>query len=201
MKKGLAIIALGALLYGSNLIDANMYIKTKEFDKAMKILKPEAKKGNKQAQLLLGKLYFERKETATDFTLAHKWLIESKKRANYELGTLYLYGLGVERDTAKGLRLLSLSKNPAVDLEMAKLYLEGDILPKDPEKGFRLLRKSAEEDKNPEACYQLGMLYIKGNIPDIQGKDKAAVYIKRAADKGHKDALEAWNRYELWKFK
>ena len=83
-----------------------MAIRTQDFARAVSILKPLAKKGDKQAQYQLAVLYSNGQGITEDPVKAAQWMLKSArqgyKRAQYTMGVFYEEGAGVKtnRDQA-----------------------------------------------------------------------------------------------------
>ena len=89
----------------ATLADAKIAIRTQNFDKAVSILKPLAKKGDKEAQYQLAVMYGNGQGTAVDPAKAAEWMLKSARqgyeRAQYSMGVLYEEGAGVKIDRSK----------------------------------------------------------------------------------------------------
>jgi TPR repeat protein len=111
VKPFLTIVCITFLLVftveAATLSDAKMAIRTQNFDKAVSILKPLAKKGDKQAQYQLAVMYSNGQGTAEDPAKAAQWMMKSArqgyKRAQYSMGVLYEEGTGVKKDRKKAI--------------------------------------------------------------------------------------------------
>ena len=89
----------------ATLSDAKMAIRTRDFSKAVKILEPLSRKGDKEAQYHLAVMYRNGQGTRKDVKKAAFWLKKSAaqgyERAQYSLGVLYEEGIGVNKDLVK----------------------------------------------------------------------------------------------------
>ena len=101
----LLVFTAEAATQNATLDDAKLAIRTQDFAKAASILKPLAKKGDKQAQYQLAVLYRNGQGAKKDPDKAFLWMKRSAnqgyKRAQYSLGTLYEAGVGVKVNADK----------------------------------------------------------------------------------------------------
>lgn len=117
------------------------------------------------------------------------------KRATYELGFCYYYGIGVERDLKTAIEYYEASANAGCEdamIELANCYLRGIGTCKRVDKAIDLLEKCADRD-NAYACYLLGDIYTYG--PDLDGfyvndvaTKKAKRYYEKSARLGYTEA-------------
>jgi len=97
VKQSLTILWLTLLLAFSveaaTLSDAKIAIRTQNFSKAVSILKPLAKKGDKEAQYHLAVMYRNGQGTQENPAKSAHWMDQSArqgyKRAQFSLGVLY----------------------------------------------------------------------------------------------------------------
>jgi TPR repeat protein len=86
----------------ATLDDAKLAIRTQDYARAVTILKPLARKGDKQAQYQLAVLYKNGLGIKKNPKNSAYWMDKSArqgyKRAQYSLGTLYEEGVGVKKD-------------------------------------------------------------------------------------------------------
>lgn len=128
--------------------------------------------------------------------------------SQYFLGLYYYYGSlktfnksipDIPIDKAKGIYWLSLAaENNDLDAmnSLGLIYMSQG---KDEEiKAFLLFKKSAEEG-NTQAYLNLGICYNAG-IGTLIDKTKAAYWVKKAYENGDNEAINIWNKYNLWKY-
>ena len=104
MRRYITIVCITFLLVftaeAATLDDAKLAIRTQDFARAAKILKPLARKGDKQAQYQMAVLYRNGQGIKENPKNAAYWLDKSArqgyKRAQYLLGTFYEDGVGVK---------------------------------------------------------------------------------------------------------
>ena len=100
--------------FAGALDDAKYAIKQRNYPKAVRLLHPLAKKGDRVAQYHLGILIRNGQGTKQNPRLAAKWLEYSSKRgydkAQYALGVMYLDGNGVPQSESKAKKLLKRKK-------------------------------------------------------------------------------------------
>ena len=82
-------------------------------DKGLSILRQACDNGNSQACLALGSEYISGKYVATDYQEGAAYILKSAKMGNchaqYIVGTLYLYGIGLHQDSARAVHWLEIA--------------------------------------------------------------------------------------------
>jgi len=119
--------------------------------------------------------------------------------AQARLGHMLLFGLGIARDDAQGVRLLTAAAQadePLAQLWLGSAMLVGRAMPRDPAQAYDWLSRSADGG-NAEALHALGEILFNG-IGRPRDEGRALDYYRRAADKGVAAAQEklaelAWN--------
>ncbi len=148
-------------------------------------------------QFYEGMKYLFGKGVDKDLNMAVYWLNESVKQ-NYPqafgmLASCYLNGQGVEIDKQKGLELLEkgarLDDKESICLLGARCFDE-----KDYPRAIELLERV--KDTHPVAQYIIGNCYLTGTYYDMD-EVKGLEYIKKAADKGFKIAVEKLKALEI----
>lgn len=129
-----------------------------------------AEKGDADAQDFLGRMYYEGKIVAQDYTEALKWFEKAAEEghigAKLEMGKMYYAGLGVGQDIDKAIELISEAAEQGhieAQYGIASLYykgIDGHIEPNH-ERAFHWFKKSAEQGY-VQAQYNLGFMYEKG---------------------------------------
>jgi TPR repeat protein len=186
-------------LFG-NVDEAQILIEKKEFTKAINILKPLALQGDLRANYLLGKAYFERKMTYTDYKFAKKYFeLSNYPNANLYLAKMYKDGLGVKEDIQKSIYYLKELNSPESNYILYKLYSKGELTIKDLKSALNYLKSSAESGYQ-KAQYILGELYLTNNKIVDKNLSLAAKWLKTATNNGCKKSKELWNKYQLWRF-
>lgn len=106
----------------------------------------------------------------------------------YVLGSCYLYGLGIDKDIAKGLALMeeaSLQKNPGASYVLGMAYLQGRYnLKVDSVKAAHYFQL---DDKIGAACCELAKLHHNGSIPGADQHKAYDLWLK-AYGKGHAES-------------
>jgi len=123
------------------------------------------------------------------------------------LGTFYLKGKYVLKNTERGLSLITKAAEQNVasaQNDLGNIYLRNSDVPINYKKAFYWLKKAAEGD-HPSAQVNLGLMYINGHGTRKSLKE-AAYWVGRSYDtyesRGYidEDVLKIWNDYELWKY-
>ena len=93
------------MVEAATLSDAKMAIRTRDFSKAVKILEPLSRKGDKEAQYHLAVMYRNGQGTREDAKKSVYWMNKSAsqgyKRSQYSMGVFYEEGIGVSQDLKK----------------------------------------------------------------------------------------------------
>ncbi len=127
-----------------------------------------------------------------DETLRNKVMkeaAEGRAEAAFELGCMYLYGKGVERNPAKAFeqfRYASQKGHSGAQNNLAFLYDEGTGVVKDPKQAYIWYRCSADAN-NSYALANLGYMYEHGVATIANRKESVHLY-KKAAELGNQTA-------------
>jgi len=162
------------------LLTKNNYTKQDSI-KAIKLLKPCAKKGSSNAQLLLGRLYLQSKKVKyhrKGFKLMKKSAKQNQATSMYELATLYKYGKGCRLNYNKALKWYRKSAklgNEKAIYSMGYMYYKGlGTINQNYTKALQWFQKS----NDPMAYYWLGICYHYGyGVP--QDLNKSLSYFKK----------------------
>lgn len=150
-----------------------------------------AKKGNADAQALLGVMYTQGRGVAKNMEEAGKWLrlaaAADNGRAQYCLGLAYEYGEGVSKDLAEAARWYSkAAKNgsAAAAYNLGVLYADGKGVPQDYKEAFYCFEQASTM---PEGAYNVGVSYYYGRGVK-RDLEEAAKYFRAAAAEGYEPA-------------
>lgn len=171
--------------------------KMEDFRKAEQLLLSEAESGNALVMFELGKLYASEKlgkkdvEKSVAFyqkALQGFLLIEPKTKKikpflQYQIGRMYMKGLGTDLDMPKAITHFQSSAklgNMRAKRIVAMEYISGEYLEQDVDKGISMLTECADSG-DKLSCYKLGKIYLDGKIT-AQDFDKAEKYLL-ASDK------------------
>jgi len=170
----------------------------KNYDEVIKILKKE--KETKEVDFLLGKAYFKRHLTYTDYQLAFQYFMKvNNLQSKYYIAQLYEKGLGVKQDINKAIRYFETSKTPEGYYALANLYMNGKYVLKNPHKAIALLKKSAKVGYSKSQLL-LGKLYLKGVSIIDKDWNEAAKWIYLSAKNGNIEAKKLWDNNRLYRF-
>ena len=197
MKK-IILPLITSFLFASNLDTVMLDLDKQKYDEAIKVLKQQP--NTPQVNFLLGKAYYQRHLTYTDYSLAMKHFKQAKTaKSYYYIAQMYQKGLGVKKNIDEAIRYYKLSDTKEAKYELAKMYVDGKYVLKNPDLALELLKSSAKEGYN-KAQFLLGKLYLNDN--EIVNKDlrKAAKWLYLSAQNGNKEAKELWNKYKVYKF-
>lgn len=170
-------------------------------DEAAAQLIDKAKKGDRYAQYLIGRLYQDGPVLIPDGVEARYWFDQAARQghvsAQYGLGKLLLPDDPEVRDTELAIQWLEYATHHGSDLaahRLGKEYLKGEIVERNTTKAVEYLTQSAEAG-NQYAQYALGKLYL-----DKQDREKAHFWFTQSAAQGNEYAqffLARWDDLKL----
>eukprot|EP01080_Neovahlkampfia_damariscottae_P010988 gene10988-3694_t len=132
--------------------------------RAIELLKNSSKKGNIQATIKLGKLFFEKKEYKKSLDFFKNGSESKSSVCLYYLSFMIMYGLGIEKDEKKAFSLLeksiSINQDPDSLFLMSKYLKEGKGVKKDEKKAFEIC--NSINSKNGEIYYHLALFHLEG---------------------------------------
>jgi len=106
------------------LSDAVRVYDTGDYDQAVKLFTPLAKKGNAEAQYVLGIMYRAGRGVTQDFNEARKWYLLAAEQghpiAQFYLGWIYAKGKGVSKDIIRGYMWLDIAIANTADSDERK---------------------------------------------------------------------------------
>jgi TPR repeat protein len=165
----------------------------KDGDKNFQDLVTKAEKGNADARINLGKLYYHGIGVAKDEKKAVEWFMKAAEQGNavaqYNLGNCYRNGIGVAADekTAVGWFTKAAEQGNAVaQYNLGNCYSNGIGVEIDKKKAISLYTKSAEQG-HAYAQNNLGWCYWHG-FGVAKDAKKAVYWYTKAAEQGNADA-------------
>ena len=174
---------------------ATVWAQSKGIDPA---LLAKANEGDAKSQSLIGEAYlngFSKGEinVPQNFTLAEFWCSKAaeqgEKVAQFDMGILYLHGLGVPQDNGKAADWFLKAANQGyarAQYQLAMLFEEGQGRIQSHALAAVFYRKAAEQN-DADAQFALGLLYDNGNgVP--QDFAQAAIWYRKAAEQGNLEA-------------
>lgn len=158
---------------------------------AAKLLKKLADDGNPLAQCDYGVCLAEGKGVDKDEDAAAEYWQKSADAgfplAAHKLGICYLKGLcGLDKNNDKAFEYFQKASDGGVRESMFNLaycYQEGIGVQSDVKKSIEWMEKAAEA-KMPEACMNMGVLYLFGKNGVAKDEDKGFAFIRNAAEGG-----------------
>jgi len=170
-----------SLSAAADLDSAKRAYQQKDYATAFKELTPLAEKGDADAQLILGKMYWMGQGVLKDPDQAMKWFkasaLQGNADAQFYLGSIYLLP---HTDIAEGVKWLRLSAeqgNQDAQWMLGKTYLQGaKELPRDPVQAEMWLWLAAKDNLE---FYQKGLLAAERQLTPEQiasGKALAAAW-------------------------
>ena len=152
-----------------------------------------ADQNNPEAQLLLGKIYYEGKYVSRDINKSIHYLTLSANQGNtyaqQKLGDIYYEGKCIGRDINKSIHYLTLSanqNNSDAQFILGEIYYEGKYISHDINKSIYYLTLSANQN-NSCAQFVLGIIYYENKYlsRDII---KSIHYLTQSAKQNHSKA-------------
>ena len=166
-------------------------------DEAAAQLIDKAKKGDRYAQYLIGRLYQDGPVLIPDGVEARYWFDQAARQgytpAQYALGKLYLSDDAEVCDPVLGVQWLEYAARNGSNFaayHLGKEYIKGEIVKRDITKAAKYLTQSAEAG-NQYAQYALGKLYL-----DKQDREQAHYWFTQSAAQGNEYAQFFLNRWD-----
>lgn len=182
----------------------------------LKTLEKECENGvAKSCYLAGGQYYTGYLEAKQDYEKALKYYTkgceakedsEDKFSSCTQLGLMYFFGQGVEKNLKKAVELYEKAcdgKNSNGCLGLADAYDNGIVVKQDKIKAAAMHRNNCDENNNFVSCYLFAL------ISENSDKQKTAIYYKKACDIGKDDMKvqllnqgewqDACNKYEILK--
>ncbi len=170
--------------------DRNKDLPREIFDIVVANYKREIEKGNDEAMLRLGALYYMGRGCEQDYTKAvyyYEMAAEHGNREAYEcLGYCYYYGRSMKVDYEKAFYYFALGAfdgSPVSLYKIGDMYKNGYYVKKDLKEAFNLYqrayRESSNEDNIGPILLRLGNAYLNGEGVEEDPK-KALEYLQRA---------------------
>jgi hypothetical protein len=156
-----------------------------DYKTAYQLIKPQAEKGDADAQFILGFMYDEGKGVPQDYPEAAKWYRRAAKQGNKAAQ----HNLGLMDDhpeTEKWYRRAAEPGNAAAQSNLALTDDQSRGVPKDPSETEKWYRRAAEPG-NAAAQSNLGLMYDEGKgVP--RDYAEAVKWYRRAARQGNAKA-------------
>ena len=154
----LVFISVGAvpsLAWANFLAGEDAYLR-EDYDRALEEWRPLAKRGNVEAQNMLGYMYRYGQGVPQDFELARQWYRlaadQGHARAQNNLGAMYRQGLGIPQDFKKAFRWFLRAAeqgNGGAQNHLGLMYFEGEGVAKDEIEAFKWAYLSAQQGVEP----------------------------------------------------
>ena len=150
----------------------------------------EAKKGNPDAQLLLGNMYYSGKGANQDTAQALYWFTEAANKghakAQLALGNIYYQGIGVEKDLSKGAYWYSKAaeqNDPVAQESLGYVYSDEEGAEKDESKAFYWFSKAANQGL-AASQWAIASMYYQG-VGTTKDEKKAQFWGLKSATQGY----------------
>jgi len=146
-----------------------------------------AERGYPIAENLVGLMYQNARQVET----AAQWIERAASHgylpAQTIIATFYLQGVGVPKDSAKGvewLRKAAGQNYPMAETSLSALYLKGDAgVTKDEAQAYQWAKKAADQNYGP-AQMLMGEIYLNGSGAAKKDEKAAFAWYLKAADQG-----------------
>lgn len=119
------VFSLSGQAIADRLSDAEDAFDTGDYEKAAMIFKSLAEKGDSEAQINLGMLYYRGQGVPQDYLEAVKWYRLAAKQGNpfaqLDLGMMYENGQGVLQDNTQAYKWLTIAITKATDGELKEM--------------------------------------------------------------------------------
>jgi hypothetical protein len=133
--------------------DAVAAHKGRDYDTALRLLRPLASRGMAEAQYNLGIMYDEGQGVPQDYTAAVMWYRLAADQgfasAQYAVGVMYYKGEGVPQDYAAAMRWYRLAAdqgNAYAQFDLGAMYVNGQGVPQDYVRAHMWFNLSAAQD-------------------------------------------------------
>jgi TPR repeat protein len=152
------------------------YYSTGEYTSAFGFFRAAAEKGDQEAMVYIGKMYYEGKGTTKDYKKAYDWILKATYKGNakaaYQLADMYYYGNGVPQSYAEAYKWYNVAaaKGEAdADYNIGLLFEAGEGVEKSKQTAFNHFKKAADNG-SLHGAYATGIYYYYGsagekNIP------------------------------------
>ena len=142
---------------------------TGEYTAALASFKTAAEKGEQEAMVYLGAMYYEGLGTTKDYKKAYEWILKAKNegnaKASYQLGIMYYNGKGVAQSYAEAYKWYNVAAAKGVadaDYNIGLLFEAGNGVEKNIQTAFNHFKRAADKGSLPGA-YATGIYYYFGN--------------------------------------
>jgi TPR repeat protein len=140
----------------------------KDYELALKILRPLAEEGHSQAQITLGLMYDYGQGVEKSPSESMKWYQMAAEQGvplvQHDIGVKYFQGQGVEQNYAEAAKWWEMSANAGIadsQFNLGLMYYRGIGIPKDYVKAGKLFDSAAEQGHG-NAQYSLAVMYAFG---------------------------------------
>ena len=169
LASGLILAVLTAAASAGPFEDAAVAYRQGDYTRALRIIRPMARKGYAPAQFNLGLIYVKGNGVPQDYREALKWYRKAADQGNAaaqrNLGVMLGEGLGVPQDYAvalKWFRRAAEQSDAAAQTNLGVMYDFGHGVVRDYAEALKWYRKAADHG-DAEARYNLGVIYERGD--------------------------------------
>lgn len=183
-EKAQVKIAMDDLDYEQLALQGDDYYFCKDYDKALECYRAAAEHGDAYGKNRMG-VYC--RNVSKDYQEAVNWFVEAARQGNanalLHLSSMYIEGLGVKRDYAKGkkYRVMAAEKGDVESqISTGVSYLFGNLaFEKDYAEAMKWFQKAAAQN-HPKGLYYVGYMYARGYGVQTDDEEACRWYRKSA---------------------
>jgi TPR repeat protein len=152
----------------TSMAEATRYFEKKDYQAALKEIKPLAETGNVDAQYNLGVMYDKGLGVIRNANEAIKWYRKAAEKgqpaAQFNLGILYQHGESGDPDSAEAARWFQKAADQGIveaQYSLGVMYHRGEGVPQDYQQALRRYRQAGKRGY-AAALYNLSVMYRRG---------------------------------------
>jgi TPR repeat protein len=162
------------------------------YEKSWDYFHDAAELGNTKALLFMGWMHSHGLGATKDYKIANEYYKKAEENkvalgsAYYDMGKIYFYGQGIEKDPQMALGYFSKASNLGnadAQYSLGYMYANGISVNQNYQEAFQWFYKAAQQ-KNTKAYVYLGYMYLNGQGVETDNK-KALELLQFAADKNN----------------
>ncbi len=161
-------------------------------------IKDLAEQGDRKAQFMLARMYFEGLGVEQNYEEAFKWfeMAALHIEAQFNLAVMYLEGIGVKKnyeEAFKWFEMAALQGDRKAQFELGYMYFEGLGVEQNYEEAFKWFEMAALQGDR-KAQFELGYMYFEG-LGVEQNYEEAFKWFEMAALQGDMEAQSYLDKY------
>lgn len=183
------ILTFSTPLYATSYEEGKQAYLSKDYELALKILKPLAEEGNSQAQITMGLMYDYGHGVKKDPAESIKWYRMAAEQGvplvQHDIGVKYFQGQGVKQNYLEAAKWWEMSANAGIadsQFNLGLMHYRGIGIPKNYIKAGELFEAAAEQGHG-HAQYSLAVMYAFGQSKEKNYATALKWFRKSAAQK------------------